>query len=189
MTGPIENEVKIQLPETHAVLERLQGAGFSESAPRLFEANTLYDTKNNDLRQGSMLLRLRRMGDKHVITWKGRGEPGPHKSRPEVETRVNSGESMHQILGQLGFHPTFRYEKFRTEYSPKDGAGVVTIDETPIGNFLEIEGPPEWIDATAQRLGFSAEHYIVESYGRLYLAACERQGVQPTNMVFTSHSL
>ena len=64
----------------------------------------------------------------------------------------------------------------------------MTVDETPIGSFLEIEGPPEWIDSTASRLGFSADDYILESYGRLYLAACERQGVQPTNMVFTSHS-
>ena len=188
MTGPTETEVKIQLPQTDVVQERLQGAGFSESVPRLFEANTLYDTKNNDLRQSNMLLRLRRVGDKHVITWKGKGEPGPHKSRPEIETKVQSGEHMHQILGQLGFQATFRYEKFRTEYRSENGEGVVTVDETPIGNFLEIEGPAEWIDATAERLGFSATDYILESYGRLYLAACERQGVRPTNMVFASHS-
>ncbi len=135
-----------------------------------------------------MLLRLRQAGDKHVITWKGKGEPGPHKSRPELETTLMSGENMHKILGQLGFAPTFRYEKFRTEFSEKDRLGVVTVDETPIGNFIEIEGPSEWIDATAQRLGFSPADYILDSYGRLYLAACERQGVQPTNMVFTSHS-
>ncbi len=188
MTGPTETEVKIRLPETRDVLERLQTAGFSEAAPRLFETNTLYDTKNKDLRESNMLLRLRQAGGQFVITWKGRGEPGPHKSRPEIETRVMSGESMHQILGQLGFHPMFRYEKFRTEYAFQNAPGVVTIDETPIGNFLEIEGPAEWIDSTARTLGFSAEDYILDSYGRLYLAACERQGVQPTNMVFASHS-
>jgi adenylate cyclase class 2 len=190
MTGPTETEVKIELTQGHGgVLERLTGAGLSESVPRLFEANTLYDTNNKDLRQGGMLLRLRRVGESHVITWKGQREPGRHKSRPELETKVDSGENMHQIFGQLGFRPVFRYEKYRTEYSSKDGAGVVTVDETPIGNFLEIEGPPEWIDTTAERLGFSAGDYILESYGRLYLAACERQGVQPTNMVFASHSM
>jgi adenylate cyclase class 2 len=188
MTGPTETEVKIRLHEARAVLERLHNAGFSEAAPRMFETNTIYDTKNKDLRQDNMLLRLRNAGGQHVITWKGRGEPGPHKSRPEIETRVTSGESMHQILGQLGFHPTFRYEKFRTEYASEGAPGVVTIDETPIGNFLEIEGPAGWIDSTARSLGFSAEDYILDSYGRLYLAACERQGVQPTDMVFASHS-
>lgn len=188
MTGPTETEVKIKLPETVSMLERLHSAGFSESAPRLFEVNTLYDTRKNELRASKMLLRLRRVGDNHILTWKGPGEPGPHKSRPEIETRVNSGESMHQILRQLGFHPSFRYEKFRTEYRTAEQAGVVTVDETPIGNFLEIEGPPEWIDATAKRLGFSAQDYILDSYVRLYLAACERQGVEPTNMVFASHS-
>lgn len=188
MTGPTETEVKIKLPEKYSARERLQEAGFSESAPRLFEVNTLYDTKNKDLRESKMLLRLRQAGDKHVMTWKGRGEAGPHKSRPEIETHVHSGENMHRILGQLGFEPIFRYEKFRTEYSAGEREGVVTVDETPIGNFLEIEGPPDWIDSTAKRLGFSGEDYILESYGRLYLAACERQGVQPTDMVFASHS-
>lgn len=188
MTGPTETEVKIQLRETHTALERLGAIGFSESAPRLFESNTLYDNKNKDLRQAGMLLRLRNVGDKHVITWKGRGEPGPHKSRPELETTLMSAETMHDILGQLGFHPTFRYEKFRTEFAADDRAGIVTVDETPIGHYLELEGPAEWIDATAKRLGFSAEDYVLESYGRLYLAACERQGVQPTHMVFASHS-
>ncbi len=188
MTGLTETEVKIQLPESHTALERLHATGFSESAPRLFESNTLYDTKSNELRQAGMLLRLREVGDKHVITWKGRGEPGPHKSRPELETTLTSGETMKKILEQLGFHPTFRYEKFRTEFSPNDRAGVVTVDETPIGYFLEIEGPPDWIDSTAKHLGFSSEDYILDSYGRLYLAACERQGVQPTHMVFASYS-
>ena len=188
MTGPTETEVKIRLSDTQTVLERLAGIGFFVSAPRLFESNTLYDTKNKDLRDAGMLLRLRKVGDRHVITWKGRGEPGPHKSRPELETVLMSGETMHQILGQLAFHPTFRYEKFRTEFSATDRAGIVTVDETPIGHFLELEGPPEWIDTTANRLGFSAADYILESYGRLYLATCERQGVQPTHMVFASQS-
>src|ERR1700684_2592836 len=113
MNGPTEVEVKIKLSEPEILRERLQGAGFSESAPRLFEANTLYDTKNNDLRQSNMLLRLRQVGENHLIAWKGREESGPHKSRAEVETKVQSGENMHKILTQLGFHPTFRYEKFR----------------------------------------------------------------------------
>ena len=66
--------------------------------------------------------------------------------------------------------------------------GVVTVDETPIGNFLELEGPAEWIDAKAAALGFTPSDYILESYGRLYLADCERRGVEPSNMVFPPDS-
>ncbi|MBV9156122.1 MAG: adenylate cyclase, partial [Acidobacteriaceae bacterium] len=70
----------------------------------------------------------------------------------------------------------------------KPRQGVVTLDETPIGTFLELEGPGDWIDETAKQLGFSRADYIVDSYGRLYLADCERRGVQPTNMTFASNT-
>jgi adenylate cyclase, class 2 len=101
---------------------------------------------------------------------------------------VGSIETLAKILEQLGYRPSFRYEKYRTEFRRDDEAGVVTLDETPIGNFLELEGGGEWIDQTAQKLGFLPKDYVLESYGRLYLAECERRGVQPSHMVFASHA-
>jgi adenylate cyclase class 2 len=56
--------------------------------------------------------------------------------------------------------------------------------ETPIGVYLELEGAPRWIDATARRLGFKRADYITDSYGRLYFVWCEQRGVHPTHMVF-----
>jgi len=50
------------------------------------------------------------------------------------------------------------------------------LDETPIGNFCEIEGAPRWIDATAKKLGVTentlkarlwrARHQLAERLGR-----------------------
>ena len=188
MSGPIETEVKIRVPQPDALIPRIHSAGYQESVPRVFEANTIYDTKKKDLNSAGMLLRLRQAGEKKIITWKGPEQPGPHKSRPETETGVLSLETMHQILGHLGFEPTFRYEKYRTEFSAGDHGRTITIDETPIGHFIELEGDPGWIDSTASQLGFSNQDYILDSYGRLYLLDCERRGVQPANMVFTSNS-
>jgi adenylate cyclase class 2 len=92
-----------------------------------------------------------------------------------------------QILRALGFEPTFRYEKYRTEYQrPHASTGVVTLDETPIGNFFELEGPADWIDETAAQLGFNRGSYVLASYGRLYLDHCAAEGLQPTNMVFST---
>jgi adenylate cyclase class 2 len=133
-----------------------------------------------------MLLRLREIGERSILTWKGTGIAGPHKIRPELETPVGSAETMAQIFHQLGFELVFRYEKYRTEFTGDHKPGVVTLDETPIGDFLELEGPGEWIDKTADRLGFSADQYILDSYGTLYIADCKSRGVQPTNMVFAS---
>ena len=53
--------------------------------------------------------------------------------------------------------------------------GVVTLDETPIGWFLELEGSPDWIDKTARQLGFSEEDYVILSYAALYLTYCNEQ--------------
>jgi adenylate cyclase, class 2 len=188
MTGGTETEVKIRLSNLSGITERLQNSGFAMSVPRQFESNTLYDTNDRTLAGKRMLLRLRQAGNQGVITWKGPGAPGSYKIRPELETSIGSIEILQQILQHLGYEPSFRYEKYRTEFRDRDGeGGVVTIDETPIGDFLELEGPGAWIDRTAQTLGFSPGDYVLDSYGRLYLADCERRGVEPANMVFASH--
>jgi adenylate cyclase class 2 len=185
MTGLVETEVKIAITQAGEIRDLLRARGFRESVPRRFEANTLYDTPQSGLRQKSMLLRVREASPDCVITWKGPGTRGAHKSRPEVETSVGSGDKLGRILEEIGFQRTFRYEKFRTEFKTSpDASGVVTLDETPIGNFLELEGPGDWIDSTAKVLGFTPQDYILESYGRLYIADCQRRGVEPGNMVF-----
>ncbi len=188
MKSATETEVKIRLANRAAMLEALRAAGLTVSVPRQFEANTLYDTSDHSLRGRGMILRLRQLGDKAVITWKGPGNPGPYKSRPELETSIGSFETLHQILVQLGYQPAFRYEKYRTEFVGEGAAGVVTLDETPIGDFLEVEGPGEWIDRTASQLGFGRRDYVLDSYARLYLADCERRGVEPGDMVFASQA-
>ncbi len=182
-----EVEVKIPLPNRAAAESRLEKAGFQVSAPRQWESNEIYDTPDESLRTKEMLLRLRQSGDRSVITWKGPGSPGPHKSRPELETSLGSLETFGRILEQLGYARSFRYEKYRTEYADERHRGVVTIDETPIGDFLEIEGPADWIDATTAQLGFSKKEYLLESYGTLYLEHCKKHGLEPGNMLFASH--
>jgi len=185
MTSPTETEVKIPLAASPSEFaERLRTAGFRISKPRLFESNTLYDTSEKALRARGVLLRLREVDGKGVITWKGVALPGPHKNRPELETTVGSKDTLAQILGELGLNPTFRYEKYRTEFRRSGEPGVVTVDETPIGNFLELEGPGDWIDSTAAQLGFSTQNYVLESYGKLYVQHCEKLGLRPTHMTF-----
>jgi hypothetical protein len=46
--------------------------------------------------------------------------------------------------------------------------GKVVVDETPIGNFCEIEGPSRWIDSTARKLGVSPADYITKNYATLF---------------------
>jgi adenylate cyclase, class 2 len=91
---------------------------------------------------------------------------------------------MRTIAERLGFQPVFRYQKYRTEYKQASGSGVATLDETPIGLYLELEGQPAWIDRTAKKLGYTEQDYITSSYGRLYQEWRERHKSAPRDMLF-----
>jgi adenylate cyclase class 2 len=185
----VETEVKIPVPLwTYAEASaRFQRFGLNLSVPRVFESNWVFDTPSQTIRNSQMLLRLRRVDEQTILTWKGPPVPGPHKSRPELEVHLDSFDTMRQILVHLGYQPNFRYDKYRTEFQ-SDSEGTVTFDETPIGNYLELEGKSPWIDETAMRLGFSKSDYVLDSYAKLYLAHCATQGMQPLNMVFPATS-
>jgi adenylate cyclase class 2 len=134
---------------------------------RTHEINTLYDLPGGELRARKELLRLRKYGVAWTLTHKSGTKRGRHSSRVELETNVAEGRQMDAILRALGYAPSFRYEKFRAEWT--DGKGQVVVDETPIGNFCEIEGPPRWIDATADKLSVSPADYITKNYATLFL--------------------
>jgi len=181
----IENEVKLALRDVADGQRRLESLGVSVRKARTFEVNVLYDTPDGTLCNSGLALRLRKTDEGVLITYKGRATPGKHKAREEVETTVGNFDDLAKILGHLGYRQTFRYEKFRTEFETQDGEGVITLDETPIGVFLELEGPGEWIDRTARALGFEESCYILKSYTGLYFEACSRRGSAVSDMVFT----
>ena len=167
MAAPREVEIKFRLTDRAALQRRLRTLGFRRITPRTFESNTLYDFRGGSLRGRGQLLRLRRYGDAWTLTFKGKGRPGRHKSRREIESAVAHGEPVAEIFAALGLAPTFRYEKYRSEWS--DGSGMVVLDETPVGDFGEIEGAPAWIDRTARALGLSRRDYITDSYAQIFL--------------------
>ncbi len=178
-----ETEIKLPLKGAADGRRLLRSAGFRVSRRRVFESNTLFDTAGRDLRKAGMVLRVRQSGKRVLLTFKGSPERGRHKSREELETELASAETFSAILSRLGLEPVFRYEKYRTEYAAGT-QGLATLDETPIGTFLELEGDPEWIDHTAVLLGFGTADYITASYGTLYLRHREKNPQSPPDMVF-----
>ncbi len=177
-----EVEIKFRVHDVEVLVLALQDAGFHERTASTFEANTLYDAASGDLRRAGEVLRLRVYGDRWTLTHKSRGTAGKHKIRVEHETSVSDGEEMHAILTALGYLPSFRYEKYRAEWS--DGTGDVVIDRTPIGDIAEIEGGAEWIDRTAKLLGVTQRDYLTASYAELFLQWKERSGSPAQNMTF-----
>jgi adenylate cyclase class 2 len=177
-----ETEIKLRLPDASSARRLLLDHGFRLLTRRVFEQNTVFDTPALRLRKGSCLLRVRRAGKAVTLTYKGPPVPGRHKSREELETALGDADTFAAVLERLGFGPVWRYEKYRTEY--RYGAGIATVDETPVGVYIELEGPAEWIDRTARRLGFSEADYIQASYAALYLDWCREHGQAPAHMVF-----
>src|SRR5437763_3425136 len=184
MASNKEVEVKFRIDDLPGLIRRLKSAGFRLITPRTNEMNTLYDLPGQSLRRRGELLRLREYGPDWVLTHKAKGKIGRHKMRVETETKVADGAKMEAILRALGFAPSFRYEKFRAKWG--DGKGHVVLDETPIGNFGEIEGPPSWIDRVAQLLGLDRSQYITESYAELFHDWKKQTGSPANDMTFAA---
>jgi adenylate cyclase class 2 len=166
MASVREIEIKFRVADVRALARKLRGAGFRLVTPREHETNTLYDLPGEVLRKRKQLLRLRKYGIEWTLTHKSATKTGRHSSREELETTLPDGKKMDLILRALGYAPSFRYEKFRAEWM--DGKGQVVVDETPIGNFCEIEGAPRWLDQTAKKLGVSDAEYITKNYAGLF---------------------
>ena len=188
---PIETEIKFRLetPADLAMLaQRLEAVGFTLQTPRAFESNVLYDTPDRQMRARTEILRIRTYAGHTILTHKRLPDVGPgedaHKHRIETETEVSDGVALAQVFQSIGLTPAFRYEKWRTEWS--DGEGHCVVDETPIGNFAELEGAPAWIDRIAVLLGVDPGQYITLSYGRLFEAWRDQHGSSAQDLTFAA---
>ena len=180
----VENEVKLRVDDLAQIRSVLSTSGFQELTPRLLEVNTVFDTPAGEIRGRGELLRLRKAGDQNVITFKGKAHIGAHKTREELEITVSDHTTCALILQRLGYVEIFRYEKYRTEFRRAGESGLVMLDETPIGTYLELEGTASWIDAVARELGYGPGDYVTSSYGALYLEYCSTRALVPKDMVF-----
>jgi adenylate cyclase class 2 len=185
-----EIEVKLPVADRAALRRRLRRLRAKPQGVRVHEMNTLYDTPESGLRGSGRMLRIRveQPASEHgqatktakaapltaLLTFKGPALPevsaGPaYKVRDERESRVLDGKAVAGILEGIGLRPSFRYEKYRSTFRLPGLPGLkVELDETPIGDFLELEGGIEAIDRAAKILGFGPTDYITRSYPALY---------------------
>lgn len=170
MTIQLEQEVKFRLPSIDAGISKLAALGARVETKRHFESNILYDFPDERLSKRDEVLRVRRVGDDAWLTWKGpQHDGGGIKQRRELETLLDDGDAVEGILKALGAEECFRYEKYRTSYRlhrPEDA--VLTLDETPIGVYMEIEAAPARIRELAEKLELDMADAISVSYPRLY---------------------
>jgi len=197
----------------HRALKRIGARPAGKGAERVHEENVIFDTPDGGLAKHGQLLRIRTetpsahgkakgkdSKQRVVLTFKqpiagaaagaarhpGRGQ---YKVRDEKELEVSDAGNLTRIFEGLGMSGWFRYEKYRSTFQlPSSSAWarglLIELDETPIGTFVELEGPAEAIDRAAMELGFSKHDYVLKNYLVLYMEECRRKGEQPSHMLF-----
>jgi adenylate cyclase, class 2 len=179
----IETEVKIRIDDPGKFCEQLSALNPGVVSDRHLEDNYLLDFHDALLKSRQCLLRVRFEGDAGRLTYKGPPKPdGIFKTREELEIKLDDGTTMVQILDRLGMVVCFRYQKYRREFL-LDGIHV-TVDETPIGNYIELEGAEEGIRKLALKMGIAESQFLRSSYYTLYLEHCRERGLTPKYMIF-----
>ena len=184
----IDYEVEVKLPCDD--VSRLTEAGLKleRTRARHFEDNWVFKLPDGKLRKGQYL-RVRHTGNGYgagrrhagVLKYKGK------KVREEVETAVAQPAKTVKILKRLGFQRSFRYQKFRTCYVVRldDGRTLqATFDETPLGNYIELEGDAAAIELVASQIGYPTSAFISESYVEMQVARCAGKGEPLSDLVF-----
>jgi adenylate cyclase, class 2 len=201
------------VPAFHRALKRMGARLAAPSASKVHEENVIFDTPQGGLAKHGQLLRIRtetpeargksknsRPKQRVILTFKQpmtqeaaaeteSASDGPYKVREEIEVEVSEAGNLAKIFEGLGLAGWFRYEKYRTTFrlpSSKAWAKglLIELDETPIGTFVELEGPAAAIDRAAGDLGYWKRDYILKNYLRLYMEDCRRKGEQPRHMLF-----
>jgi len=178
----LEREIKLRFASVGEARHAVVALGATPVRGRRLQEDCLLDTSDEQLRQRRCVLRVRVEPGRSILTFKGPVQPSPMKLREERETVVGDGEALLRLFEELGFHPWFRYQKYREEFGYENV--IVAVDETPMGAFMELEGSEQGIVDLAERLGRSAADYVLDSYRGLYVKHCEEHGMPIGDMLF-----
>lgn len=178
---PVEIEAKMSVDSHDAVRARLRECG-ARPAGSHFEVNTFFDTDDRSLLAADEGLRLRLQRDdatgkeRHIITWKGPRQPGPLKSREELELEVDGADAAVRLLERLGYLRTMSFEKRRESWEFKGCR--IELDEVPhLGRFVEIEGPDDrTVLSVREDLGLSHRPLIKGGYIKLLTSHLQERG-------------
>jgi adenylate cyclase class 2 len=214
MAQEIEIKLRItDAKALNRALKRLDARPVDGGSGRAHEWNVIFDTPEGGLAKHGQLLRIRIEtapttskksktvpAKRTVLTFKrpivvgtapsaSAQENHRHKVREEIEVEVADASILAKIFEGLGMRGWFRYEKYRTTLRLPARTNwakglLIELDETPIGTFVELEGPPAAIDRAAQELGYSRRDYVLRSYLALYVEECRRRGQEPKDMLF-----
>jgi adenylate cyclase class 2 len=172
MSIEIEKKYRLTRDEHSRVLGRLAEVNATPYGKR-FEENTLY--AGGALDPQTEVLRVRRVGDRAIFTYKRRfASSSDIKHHREEETAVEDAQSLSEILGALGYRPILVYEKRRATW--RIANTEVVLDELPFGLYLEIEGDEPAIREVEHLLQLANTEAELASYPALTKLHGEKHG-------------
>lgn len=184
-TNYYETEVKFYVPDLQEIAMRIKNAGGVLTSPRVLETNLRFDREDGFFEQNSTVLRLRQ--DKRSrLTYKegNRVAQSFGSTRFEAEVEISDFETMQVILEKLGYHVSWKYEKFRTTYQLHHTE--IVLDEMPFGNFVEVEGEDSRIGEVIDLLKLSSYQRYLISYSTLFSIASDRMGLTFKDLTFAN---
>ena len=171
----LEVEMKFPVADLAALETRLKGSG-ARPGPVVEEADSYYNAPDRDFARTDEALRIRRVGDKNFVTYKGPKLDAQTKTRVEREARLadgrEAGEEFGRILEHLGYRPVAVVQKRRQKYGLQvDGFKVEASLDTvhQVGTFAELEiiAPKGQLD--------QAKAAVLKLAGELGLTGTERR--------------
>ena len=162
----LETEAKIRVADLKPLRARLAQLGARPQGEQL-EVNIYFDTAEERLSKADKALRLRCIGQKSVLTYKGPQGQSRYKQRQEIQTTVDDPQATRALLEQLGFCQSLLFEKRRESWLLNRCR--VELDSLPlIGTFIEVEGPSEQdITRILEQLQLDKEDLIKTPYPTL----------------------
>src|SRR5262245_39418921 len=141
----LEIEMKFPVADFD-VAEHALAAWQARREPAIDEADDYFNAPDRDFARTDEAFRLRQIGERNLITYKGPKQAGPAKTRTEIEVPLEAGaksaDGFRQLVLKLGFRPTAVVRKRRTIWHFQRGGFDLQacLDEVAeIGRFVEVE--------------------------------------------------
>ncbi|MCL4392671.1 class IV adenylate cyclase [Patescibacteria group bacterium] len=178
----IEIELKFEINKSNidSFNKKLQNLGFTLEK-RVHEISVMYDNPSKIMQITDGRIRLRKSGEKTILTYKKPLSRKGIKREIEYEVEVSDFNIMEKILKMMEFTKTTSYERYRT-YFHKNNVEVM-IDEFPYGVFIEIEGNENNIIKISNDLGFNMKNNLTDSCDTIYTKRCIEKGIEPSKHI------
>jgi adenylate cyclase, class 2 len=141
----LEIEVKYPTQELQSLEARLQASGARKVEERS-DADHYFNAPDRDFARTDEAFRVRCIGERNLLTYKGPKIDRETKTRKEIEVAFADGSSaktdLLRLLAELGYRPVAVVSKHRRVYELERDAFTlqVCLDEVEkVGTFAEIE--------------------------------------------------